>query len=53
MMEDGHTMGKCFAFVGPCMIVCLHGSCAAGCNQEPVQAIVAQVVFRYSNSLLL
>ena len=25
------------------MIVCIYGSCAAGCNQEPVQAVVAQV----------
>ena len=30
------------------MIVCLYGSCAAGCNLEAVQAVVAQVVLRYS-----
>ena len=29
------------------MIVRVYGSCAAGCNQEPVQAIVAQVVSQY------
>ena len=34
--------------VGPYLIVCTYGSCAAGCNQEPVQALVAQVVSRYS-----
>ena len=39
--------------VEPYMIVCLYGNCAAGCNQEPVQAIVAQVVSRYSGLLLL
>ena len=41
-MLDG-TIG-----VGPYMIVCIFGSCAANCNQELVQAIVAQVVSRCS-----
>ena len=30
--------------VGLYVIVCLNSNCAAGCNQEPVQVIVAQVV---------
>ena len=34
--------------VGPYMIVCKYGRFAAGCNQEPVQAVVAQIVSRYS-----
>ena len=34
------------------MIVCLYGNCVAGCNQEPVQTIVAQAVSRYSGWLI-
>ena len=30
------------------MIVCIYGSCAAGCNKKPVEAVVAQVVSEYS-----
>ena len=30
------------------MIECIYGNCAAGCNKEPVQAVVAQVIVRYS-----
>ena len=41
-MLDGMTI------VGPCMIVCIYISCAASCHKEPVQAVVAQVVSRYS-----
>ena len=33
--------------IGPYNIVCIYGSCAADCNQEPVQAVVAQVVLRH------
>ena len=32
--------------VGPYVIVSIYDSCAAGCNQEPVHAVVAQVVSR-------
>ena len=38
---------------GPYMIVCMYGSCAAGCNQEPVQAIGDRVVSRYGGSLMV
>ena len=34
--------------VDPYMIVCMYDSFAAGCNREPVQTVVAQVVSRYS-----
>ena len=30
------------------MTVCTYGSRAAGCNQEPMRAVVAQVVSRYT-----
>ena len=33
-------------------VVCVYGSCAAGYNQESVEAIVAQVVSQYSGLLL-
>lgn len=29
------------------MVVCKYGSCIAGCNQEQVHAILAQVIARY------
>lgn len=37
-----------FEVVGPYMILCIYGSYAAACNQEPVLAEVAQVVSRYN-----
>ena len=36
-----------FAFVSPYMFVCIYGSCAAGCNREPVLTVVKPVVSRY------
>ena len=32
--------------VGPHMILCMYGSCAAGCNQEPVCVVVWRKLFR-------
>ena len=41
-----------FGIVGPCMIVCIYGSCVADCNQEPVQAVVVQEVSQYEELLI-
>lgn len=32
--------------VGQYMILCMYGSCAASCNQEPDGAVVGLMVFR-------
>ena len=32
--------------VGPYMILCICGSCASGCNQEPAGAIIWRKFFR-------
>ena len=39
--------------IGPCMIVCIYGSCAADCNQEPVQVVMWRKLFRDKTGLLM
>ena len=36
-------------FIGPYMIVCMYGNCAAGCNQEPVQCFHDNMIKRVGN----
>ena len=39
--------------IDPYMIVCIQGSCAAGCNQEPVRAVVWRKMFYDIAGLLM
>ena len=41
-----------FVIVGPYMFVCVYDICVADCNQEPVEAVVAQVVSQYNGLLI-
>ena len=49
MMKCDCVLRVCNTFVGPYMIVCIYDICAAGCNQELVQAVVAQVDIAVAN----
>ena len=42
---------EAFYVVGLHMIVCIYGSCEAGCNQEPVRAVVGRMLLRNIASL--